>query len=66
MSSSNWGLPQLLFWRRECPMCHSVKFKEAESRWFDEFLRMFALRPIRCKFCWRRYYWFSLHAPVEG
>jgi hypothetical protein len=22
---------------------------------------MFALRPVRCMFCWRRYYWFTLH-----
>jgi hypothetical protein len=27
----------------------------------DELLGMFALRPVRCKFCWRRYYWLSLH-----
>jgi hypothetical protein len=25
---------------------------------------MFALRPVRCMFCWRRYYWFSLHDPL--
>jgi hypothetical protein len=24
---------------------------------------MFALRPVRCMFCWRRYYWFAFHAP---
>jgi hypothetical protein len=23
-------------------------------------LQMFALRPVRCMFCWRRYYWFAL------
>jgi hypothetical protein len=29
-------------------------------------LSMFALRPVRCMFCWRRYYWFSLHgAPAQ-
>jgi hypothetical protein len=22
-------------------------------------LSMFALRPVRCMFCWRRYYWFA-------
>jgi hypothetical protein len=22
---------------------------------------MFALRPVRCMFCWRRYYWFAFH-----
>ena len=26
----------------------------------DGLLGMFALRPVRCMFCWRRYYWFSL------
>jgi hypothetical protein len=24
---------------------------------------MFALRPVRCMFCWRRFYWFAFHAP---
>jgi len=34
-------------------------------RSFDELLSMFALRPIRCKFCWRRYYWFALHSEIK-
>jgi hypothetical protein len=24
-------------------------------------LSMFAVRPVRCMFCWRRFYWFSFH-----
>jgi hypothetical protein len=28
-------------------------------RSFDGLLSMFALRPVRCMFCWRRYYWFA-------
>jgi len=28
----------------------------------DGLLAMFALRPVRCMFCWRRYYWFAWHA----
>jgi hypothetical protein len=27
---------------------------------FDGLLSMFMLRPVRCMFCWRRYYWFAL------
>jgi hypothetical protein len=26
---------------------------------------LFVLRPVRCSFCWRRYYWFALH-DVQG
>jgi hypothetical protein len=61
----NW-LPHLLFPRRECPICNSVKFKQAELRSFDGLLSMFAMHPVRCLFCWRRYYWFSFHATFEG
>jgi hypothetical protein len=50
----------LLWIRRECPRCNSVKFKPAELRSFDGLLSMFLLRPVRCMFCWRRYYWFAL------
>jgi len=42
-------------------MCHSIKFKQAELRPMDGFLEMFAVRPVRCLFCWRRYYWFAFH-----
>lgn len=54
----NW-LPHLLWIRRQCPRCASVKFKAAETRSIDGLLSMFAVRPIRCMFCWRRYYWFA-------
>jgi hypothetical protein len=66
MSEANWvwpsWVPQLLWIRRQCPRCKSVRFKPAELRQFDELLGMFALRPVRCMFCWRRYYWFSLRS----
>ncbi len=54
-------MPHLLFIKRKCPRCNSVKFKQAELRSFDSLLSLFALRPVRCMFCWRRYYWFALH-----
>ena len=54
-------MPQLLGFRRKCPRCNSVKFKQAELRLLDGLLGMFALHPVRCMFCWRRYYWISLH-----
>jgi len=64
-TQSNWPtwLPQLIWLRHECPRCKSVQFKSAELRPLDGLLSMFALRPVRCKFCWRRYYWFAFHAP---
>jgi len=54
-------MPHVIGGRRQCPRCNSVTFKQAELRSFDELLGMFALRPVRCSFCWRRYYWFALH-----
>jgi len=62
-SNRTWPtwVPHLLWIRRECPRCNSLKFKPAELRSFDGLLGMFAVRPVRCMFCWRRYYWFSLH-----
>jgi hypothetical protein len=64
MSETNWiwpnWMPQLLWIRRECPRCNSTRFKPAELRSFDGLFGMFALRPVRCMFCWRRYYWFSM------
>lgn len=57
----NW-MPQLIWMRHECPRCTSDKFKPAELRSIDGLFGMFALRPVRCMFCWRRYYWFALHA----
>jgi hypothetical protein len=67
-SSRDWPewLPHLLAIRRVCPRCNSRKFKPAELRALDGLLAMFALRPVRCTFCWRRYYWISLHGAVEG
>lgn len=62
MNWPNW-LPRLLLIRRKCPCCNSVKFKPGELRAFDWLLGLFALRPVRCMFCWRRYYLLSLRDP---
>ena len=60
-----WVPPMPLF-RHKCPRCRSVKFKAAELRPFDGLLGLFALHPVRCLFCWRRFYWVSLNgAPAE-
>ena len=61
-ASTTWPswLPRMLWFRRACPCCNSVQFKPGEARSLDGLLAMFALRPVRCMFCWRRYYWFSL------
>ena len=61
----NWAL-QVLWFRHKCPNCTSVKFKPAELRPYDGILSMFALRPVRCMFCWRRFYWISLHEAHAG
>jgi hypothetical protein len=53
-------LPRILWIRRECPSCKCIQFKAAELRSLDGLLGLFAFRPVRCKFCWRRYYWISL------
>lgn len=50
---------QLIWTKRQCPFCNSVQFKPAELRSFDGLLSMLGLRPVRCMFCWRRYYWFA-------
>jgi hypothetical protein len=55
----NW-LPRVLWFRRACPCCESIRFKPGELHSLDGLCAMFALRPVRCMFCWRRYYWFSL------
>jgi hypothetical protein len=69
MSDSTWTWPDWaphVLWMRKCPRCNSVKFKPGELRPIDGLLAMFALRPVRCMFCWRRFYWLSVHgAPVE-
>ncbi len=53
-------LPRVLWPRRKCPCCKSVEFKPGELRPYDGLFGLFFLRPVRCKFCWRRYYWISL------
>ena len=67
-SNRTWPswVPQLLWIRRECPRCNSVKFKQAELRPVDGLLGMIALRPVRCMFCWRRYYWFAWQSASAG
>lgn len=70
MNDSSWTwpawAPQLPLLRHKCPRCNSVRFKAAELRPFDSLLVMFALHPVRCLFCWRRFYWVSLHGASEG
>ena len=61
----NW-MPQILWIRCKCPRCNSVQFKPAELRPFDSLLSMFALHPVRCMFCWRRYYWVTLRGVPAG
>ena len=60
ISGLNWpgNFPQFLMTRR-CPLCGSVEFQAAEPHSLDGFLKLFALRPVRCVNCWRRYYWFA-------
>jgi len=53
------GVPRLLWLRRECPLCSSIKFEDAELHLLDPPLRLLALYPVRCVNCWRRYYWFA-------
>jgi len=67
-ASPHWPncLPRLLWIRHKCPRCNSVEFKAAELRSLDAVLGMFALRPVRCMFCWRRYYWFAFHAAARA
>jgi hypothetical protein len=54
------GLPRLLGSPKECPVCTSIEFTEAEFHPFDRTLSLLALHPIRCVNCWRRYYGFSM------
>jgi hypothetical protein len=70
MNETSWLRPSWAPWlpllRRKCPHCNSVKFKTAELRPYDGLLGLLALRPVRCLFCWRRFYWVSLRgAPAE-
>ncbi len=59
-------LPKMLWSRRQCPLCSSVHFAEAEAGPLDGLLGMFMLRPVRCVNCWRRYYWFAMTSRVAG
>jgi hypothetical protein len=63
MSSArlNWPpvIPRLLWMRRKCPLCSSIKFKSAEREWLDSGFALLWLRPVRCVNCWRRYYSFA-------
>jgi hypothetical protein len=59
----NW-LPHVLLMHHACPRCNSVRFKQAEAYAFDGLLSMFALRAVRCGFCWRRYYWFAFQTAI--
>ena len=36
-----------------------MRFKPDLLRGVDGLIAMFALHPVRCVFCWRRYYSFS-------
>jgi hypothetical protein len=58
MTWPGW-LPHILWPRRVCPRCTSVEFKPGELHPGDGLWGMFALRPVRCMSCWRRFYWFS-------
>ena len=40
------------------PLCSS-RFQPAESESLDGLFGLFALSPVRCVNCWRRYYWFA-------
>src|SRR5579859_884568 len=70
MSTAGWNwptwLPHLLWIRHQCPRCTSIEFKPAELHSSDGLLSLFALRPFRCIWCWRRYYWFTFHIGDTG
>ncbi len=70
MNKTNWLRPSWAPWlpliMRKCPSCNSVKFKAAELRPFDQFLVLLGLHPVRCLFCWRRFYWISLRGAPAG
>jgi hypothetical protein len=70
MSDSSWTrptwAPRMPLLRHKCPSCTSTQFKAAELRPFDFLFSLFLLFPVRCKSCWRRFYWVSLSgAPTE-
>jgi hypothetical protein len=51
-------IPRLL-WGRSCPRCSSIEFQTAQGASMDVPLGVFALTPVRCSNCWRRYYCFA-------
>lgn len=65
MHTANWDwpywLPRVIWGEHKCPRCNSAQFRADTLRTYDRLLGMFALRPVRCLFCWRRYYWFAFH-----
>lgn len=65
VDTMNWPqwLQQVIWFRHVCPRCKSIEFKPAELRVFDGMLGLLALRPVRCKGCWRRFYWVSVRDP---
>jgi hypothetical protein len=52
-------VPRLLFRCRVCPLCSSIEFRRDKSGPMDGLLRCFALKPVRCVNCWRKYYCFA-------
>jgi hypothetical protein len=52
-------VPRLLFRCRVCPLCSSIEFSRAELDPLDRVLGWFALKPVRCVNCWRKYYCFA-------
>jgi hypothetical protein len=53
------AFPHVLWARRECPLCSSLEFRQAETKFLDRMMSWLSLRPVRCVNCWRRYYWFA-------
>lgn len=51
--------PRILWGRRNCPLCTSIEFQVADFSSWDRALALFALNPVRCTNCWRRYYWLT-------
>jgi len=55
----NWhnGIPQFFVVRERCPLCLATAFNLSAQHPLKQVLRVFAIRPVRCANCWRRYYW---------
>lgn len=52
-------LPRLIRGAGACPLCTSIRFREAEAGSLDRVMRIFGMVPVRCDNCWRRYYRFE-------